>query len=97
MRTLLTFYKNFSLISISITFLSCFLILLSGSPYFIVPAFWIKVFSNAGLLTYIHIFRYYQFNFFFNLGHSIRQLYIKTLAIDFVLWFILAFITLQFL
>ena len=97
MRTLLTFYKNYNLISISISFLSCVLILMSGSPYFIVPAFWIKVFSNAGLLTYIHIFRYHQFNFFFNLGYSIPQLYIKTLAIDFVLWFILAFITLQFL
>ncbi len=97
MRILLTFYKNFSLISISITFLSCVLILLSGSPYFVVPAFWIKVFSNAGLLTYIHIFRYDQFNFFFNLGYSIRQLYISAFAIDFILWVILALITLNFL
>ena len=97
MRTLLTFYKNFSLISISISLGSCFLILLSGSPYSTILVFWLKIISNAALLSYVHFFRSDQFNFFFNLGYSQKQLYLKTLGLDFGLWIILTYITLKIL
>ena len=95
MRVLLTFYQNFNLISITVTVITCVLILLSGSPYYIVMAFWIKVISNAGLLGHIHFFRPHQFDFFLNLGYSQKQLYLRSLAIDFGIWFILAYTTLK--
>ena len=97
MRTLLTFYKNFSLISIAISLAGCLMILKSHSPYATIFVFWLKIFSNAALLGYVHFFRSEQFNFFFNLGYSQKQLYFKTLVLDFGIWTILTYITLKIL
>lgn len=94
MRILLAFYKNFSVISITISLICCVLVLASGSPYFTVMAFWMKFISNAGLLIYVHVFRSDQFVFFANLGYSQKQLYLQTLALDFGIWIILNSITL---
>jgi len=95
MRVPLTFYKNFSVISITVSIICCVLVLASGSPYFTVMAFWMKFFSNAGLLAYVHLFRADQFTFFANLGYSQKQLYLQFLAIDFTIWIILNSITLM--
>ena len=97
MRTLLTFYKNFSVISIGISIAGCIMILQSHSPYSTIFVFWTKIISNAALLGYVHFFRSEQFTFFFNLGYSQKQLYLKTLALDFGLWIILTYITLKIL
>ncbi len=56
-----------------------------------------KVISNIGLIVYIYLFRTQQFIFFNNLGYSFKELCIKTLAIDFVIWIILTSITLKFI
>jgi len=97
MQPILTFYKNFRIIAISISLLGCWAILKSHSPYSVVFIFWLKVFTNAALIGYTHFFRSQQFIFFFNLGYSMRKLYLQTLAIDFFIWLVLTIITLNLL
>lgn len=97
MRVILTFYQNFAVISVFISLLSCYLLLYSGSPYFIIHIFWIKLISTSGLLAYMHIFRSAQFNFFYNLGYSPLQLYSMSTLVDFGICSQLIFITLKLL
>lgn len=95
MRVILTFYRNFFWLVLSISFFGCWLIWMYGSWQFMVLVFWMKVFTNILLGIFIHLFSPSQFYFFKNLGYSKSRLFAFTFILDMVIWFLLSFTTLK--
>lgn len=95
MRIILTFYRNFSWVVLSITFFGCSLIVMSGTWNFVVSIFWMKLFTNAMLGLFIHIFSPEQLYFFNNLGYSKTRIFASAFLLDMVIWFLLSWLTIK--
>lgn len=88
MQVIITFYRNFYLVTIPVTAINCGVLITSGSPYLI---FWLaigKIATNLLLGIYFHLFRSDQLNFFHNLGFSTISIYSTTFLLDLVIWLI---------
>lgn len=83
--------------AIAISLIGCALILQSGNPWFTVVVFWMKLFTDALLGSYLFWFRRPYLYFYHNLGYGTVGLFAGALAIDFVVWVALTYVTLQWL
>ena len=97
MHPIVTFYRPFLPVATFFSLFTCYLLLRWGSAYYVLTSFWIKAFSSALLGGVSHIGRAHELHFYHNLGLSTVRLYAMTAMLDLLLWFVMVFITWQFL
>lgn len=95
MLPILTFYRNFLWPVMCFNLIGCYAIWASGTWTYIVVVFWIKVFVNASLGGFVHLFHSNQYQFFHNLGFTKLQLYGYTFTLDFAVWLFLSYLTIK--
>jgi hypothetical protein len=85
-------FRFIALPSIIITGIASIFIWDSGTPLFLVYAFWSKIITTSLLVLFVHVFLSSQFYFFNNLGYSSFAIYKNMVAIDLSIAFISFFI-----
>src|SRR5579859_7497059 len=68
--------------SVTVTLAISFSLLSSGTPLFLVPAFWIKVITTPLLLLFVRLLHSSQFFFFNNIGCSTSAIYGNMVLVD---------------
>ena len=88
LRSILTFYKSFTFVSILITLASAVVIYLSGNKgvFMIQGFFWFKIFSLGAIFYINNTYKKDEYYYYKNLGISKLMLWIPPLVFDFVLF-----------
>jgi hypothetical protein len=81
-------FRFIALPSIVITGITSLFIWDSGTPLFLIYAFWGKIITTSLMVLFIHIFLSSQFYFFNNLGYSNVAIYKNMVVIDLFIAFI---------
>ncbi len=95
-RLLFAFHRYFLPTSLIIDGACMYLLYRNGMGAYSV-LFWFKVGTLAASAYFINEYKRHEYYYFFNFGLSKKTLWISTLSFDMFLFFILIFITVQFL
>jgi len=83
-------YRNIAVPASLVTVLSCFEIWRNESLLAVSVLSWVKIFTTALLILYIHLFREHTVFFFMNLGIGRFKFYVSMFALDMTIFFVLA-------
>ena len=97
MKVCLVFYRTVALPLIGISLITAYQVWQAQSAYFVFRVLWVKLLTSIVIGIYVAIFRHNQFLFFSNLGITQARLLITSFVVDFCIWMLVMWVTLQWL
>lgn len=94
-RLILTFYRNFFLLSLIVTLVCMFSIYINGIRAFF-AIFICKTLILATIVYFINIYKEKEFYYYRNLGISKLTLWVTTISLDYFLFIILLTLTYKY-
>ena len=94
-RLLFTFYRNFIWVSVCIDAACAYLLWIYGLSIYSV-LFWFKLFTLGASFYLVNEYKKNEYFYFYAFGLSKKSLWISTLVMDMMLFFLILMLTYQF-
>jgi hypothetical protein len=89
-RALLTFYRTFCIVTVSISFIFCFFLGSSEGFSSILLLLWMKVITNLLIWFLYSTFSKDEMYFYNNLGYSSTEMYCRIMLLDILIFILMA-------